>query len=484
MKILMVSAELFPFAKTGGLADAVAALSKALSECGNEVKIIIPRYYKIDRTKLSLHSNGVCINMGNQDIVADFYTTTLADSNVTVYFVDYEKLYGREGIYGSCVEPDYFDNPIRFSLLARAAFALCENLNWIPDIIHSHDWSSCLVPVLLKYYRTSNLLIFRNTESVLTIHNMGYQGKYHFNAFKFLGLPDVARQSLGFEQFDFINFLKAGITCADFITTVSPTYSNEIKTPLGGFGLDGLIRVRSDSVFGILNGADTTEWNPISDKYLPKNYSVENISGKRECKKILQKKFSIPINEDVPIIGMVTRLAEQKGISEVFSPMYGCMYRMCFELKAQFVIVGSGDSWCEKEIKLLTEKLPNLGSYIGYNEEMSRLVEAGSDFFLMPSKYEPCGLNQIYSMLYGTIPIVRYTGGLADTIEKYDEISGTGTGFIFYDLTPDAIFNTVKYAIKIFNENKAHYRNMQQKGMRKQFLWTDAAKKYLEIYKK
>lgn len=484
MKILMISAEVFPFAKTGGLADAVAALAKALSEKGNDVKIVMPRYYKIDRKTVSLLKKGVCVCTGQQEVAVDFYCARLEKSAVEVYFVDYEKCFGREGLYGNSFEPDYHDNPFRFSLLARAAFSLCTETGWIPDIMHSHDWSSCMVPVLLKQCMRTENSPFKNTKSVLTIHNMGYQGRYPSGAFSLLGLPQEQFRAAGFEQYGCINFLKAGITCSDILTTVSPTYADEVKTQAGGFGLDGLIRVRADSFFGILNGADSADWNPASDSFLPANYSAENMAGKKICRRKLQQEFGLPADDEVPVIGMVSRLAEQKGIAEVFAPQYGCIYRMCTELRAQFVVVGSGERWCEDEIKVLAGKLPNLRAFVGYSEEKSRLVESGCDFFLMPSKYEPCGLNQIYSMLYGTLPIVRRTGGLADTVEQYDEQTGCGTGFTFGDLTPDAIFYTVQYAVDTFYRRREHYEKMQQQGMKKTFSWNDAAEKYLEVYKK
>lgn len=483
MKILMVSAEVFPFAKTGGLADAVEALSKSLSSLGNDVKIIMPRYYKIDRNSLTLIKKSVPVNLGFGEAFVDFYEKDLGGTKV--YFVDYEKCFGREGIYGNEWESDFHDNPFRFAVLSRSAFALCSALNWLPDVIHSHDWSTALVPVLLKYcYRGENSP-FKNTKSVLTIHNMGYQGHYHSSAYGVLGLSGDLFHTSGFDDgYGGINFLKAGITSADFITTVSKTYAEEIKTASGGFGLDGLVRVRSSCLFGIVNGADTDDWNPKKDKALPKNYSATDLSGKAVCKKRLQSEFGLKQDEKVPIIGMIGRLVEQKGIAEVFAPMYGSLYKMCSELNVQFVVLGSGEKWCENEIMTLSGKLENLASFIGYSEAKSRLIEAGTDFFLMPSKYEPCGLNQIYSMLYGTLPIVHYTGGLADTVKNYDEKTGAGTGFTFYDLTPDAIFGTVKYAVETYYNRPDHYKKMQQEAMTQNFSWKTAAKEYMKVYER
>ncbi len=498
MKILMISAEAQPFAKTGGLADVVSALSKSLKKLGHDVKILIPRYYEIDRKNLTLVKHNVQVLTGITELIGSFYTSNLPNSDVPVYFFDYEPLFGRKEIYGSKFEPDFHDNPFRFSVLSRAMFSLCSELKWIPDIVHCHDWSACLSLVLLKLLKQDStrqkLPLFKNfslkiplssfykVRTVLTIHNMGYQGKYPYDAFKLLGLPEELRLITGFEDNGEINFLKAGITCADKITTVSCEYAKEIQTVEGGFSLDGLIRIRSMDLTGILNGVDLLDWNPLTDKYICKNYSQNNLTEKNECKLFLQKKFGLEQNLKIPLIGMIGRLAEQKGIKEVFAPLYGCMYKMCKELNVQFVVVGTGETWCENEIRELSQKCSNLKYIIGYSEEISHQVESGSDFFLMPSKYEPCGLNQIYSMIYGTIPIVRNTGGLADTVVQYNEKEHSGTGFKFQDLTPEAIFNTVKYALEIYFSNSKDIEILRKTGMQADFSWEKSALKYIDVY--
>ena len=484
MKVLMMSAEAFPFAKTGGLADAVSALSKALSQKGVDVRILMPRYYTIGREKLEPVFKNIPVNLGFADFHVDFYSASMSESSVQVYFMDFERLFGRDGIYGNRFETDYHDNPLRFSLLAHAMFALCKKLMWIPDVVHCHDWSTALAPVLLKNASVLHLDDFSKVRTCFTIHNMGYQGRYQGDAYQFLGLPENVRFSSGFDDFGSINFLKAAITSASVITTVSPTYANEIRTPEGGFGLDGLLRVRSNVLSGILNGVDTQQWNPKTDRYIAKNYTAENMSGKKQCKVALQKRFNLPVDETKAVIGIVTRLAEQKGINELFRPFYGCMWRLCEDLNVQIVVVGSGENWCENEIRYLTERFENFASFLGYSEALSHIVEAGSDFFLMPSKYEPCGLNQIYSMMYGTLPIVHQTGGLADTVLNYNEETGEGTGFTFYDLTPDAVYNTVKYAVNIFSQRNDVFKKMQKKAMAQSFPWSDAAEKYLGLYEK
>ncbi|WP_443736072.1 glycogen synthase GlgA [Treponema sp.] len=482
MKILMVSAEAVPFAKTGGLADMVSALAIQLSKMGHDVKIVMPRYYKIDRAKLQKLEGPMAISAGIQETWSAVYTTAMPGcESLKVYFIDHEACFGRDGVYGVAGETDFHDNPYRFAVLCHGAFQLCRKLGWFPDIIHAHDWSACLAPVLLKH--VCRYCGFEKTASVLTIHNLGYQGQYSKDSFPALGIDWGLFYGASFEHNGGINFLQAGISSSDMITTVSPTYAREIQTPEGGFGMDGLLRERSAVVRGILNGADLTQWNPSTDKKIPFRYSAKDMSGKAKCKAELQKKMGLPVREDVPVIGIVTRLAEQKGIAEIFAPGYGSMYDMCTKMDVQFAVLGSGESWCENEINVLQSKLPNMRAYIGYDDALSHLIEAGSDFFLMPSKYEPCGLNQIYSMLYGTLPIVRRTGGLADTVANYNENNADGTGFVFDNLTPRAVFDTVGWAVWAYYNKKQDIRKMQLRGMDTTFSWDSAANGYLEVYK-
>ena len=481
MKILMVTAETVPFAKTGGLADMVSALAIQLTKMGHDVKIVMPRYYKIDRSKLTLLEGPMAIAAGQSETWSAVYTTTMPGCDkLSVYFIDHEQCFGRDGIYGVPSETDFHDNPYRFAVLNHGAFQLCRKLNWYPDVIHCHDWSACLAPAILKH--VCRYCGFEKTASVLTIHNQGYQGQYSKESFTSLGIDWGLYYGAGFEHNGGINFLQAGVTTADMITTVSPTYAKEIQTPEGGFGMDGLLRVRSEVVRGILNGADLKEWSPEVDKKIPAKYSAKNMKGKAVCKEELQKKMGLEINPDIPVIGIVTRLADQKGIAEIFAPSYGSIYQICNDMKVQVVVLGSGEAWCENEIRNLQSKLPNFRAYIGYDDALSHLIEAGSDFFLMPSKYEPCGLNQIYSMLYGTLPIVRKTGGLADTVDNYNQETGEGTGFVFEQLTPRAIYDTVGWAVWAYYNKKDHIKKMQQTGMKKTFGWDEAAKKYIEIY--
>ncbi|MBQ9239245.1 MAG: glycogen synthase GlgA [Treponema sp.] len=482
MKILMVSAEAMPFAKTGGLADAVSAMAVALSDRGHDVRIVLPRYYRIDRKQLVMLNGPLGIAAGQTEAWTAVYKSCVpAAPDVTVYFIDHEQSFGRDGIYGTKLEPDFYDNPYRFALLCHGALQLCRKLDWYPDIVHAHDWSAALIPVLIKNVVRHGA--FARTASVFTIHNMGYQGVYPKDAFPALGIDWGLYYGAGIERHGGLNLLQGGISCADMITTVSPTYAREIQTVEGGFGLDGLLRVRSDVVTGILNGCDITTWNPETDALLPKNYSVENLTGKTQCKAALQKRMGLPVRDDVPVIGMITRLVDQKGVAEVFAPTYGSLFALCTTMDIQFVVLGNGERWCEDEINTLQAKLPNFRAYIGYDEALSHLIEAGSDFFLMPSHYEPCGLNQMYSLRYGTLPIVRRTGGLADTVTNYNEATGAGTGFMFDAITPGAVYDTVGWAVYAWYNKKEHIQKMRRRGMQQDFSWDTSAQKYEAVYR-
>lgn len=480
MKILMISSEAVPFAKSGGLGDAVSALAIALSRLGHDVRLLMPRYYSIPREKLSILDDPMGVPVDNKELWTEVYASTLPLSSVTVYFLDYEAFYGRSGVYGQSSQSEYPDNPERFALLSRAAFQLCRKLKWAPDIMHAHDWPTSLVPAFLSTIERDKG--FEKTASVLTIHNLGYQGVYSKEHFPFFGLDWTFFHSIGFEFHDTLNLLKAGITTADSLSTVSPTYAREIQTSPYGFGLDGLLRHRSRDLVGILNGVDKEVWNPEVDEYIPAKFSVADLSGKAVCKRALQEKFGLPVDDKVPLIGMVARLTEQKGIGEMFGKSYGAIPNVCSTMHAQFAVVGSGDAWCEEELRSLSSRFPNFKAKIGYDEGLAHLVEAGSDFFLMPSKYEPCGLNQMYSLRYGTLPIVHRTGGLADTVENYVQETGDGTGFMFDDLTPRSLFNTIGWAVWAWYNRSDHIAMMRMKAMTREFSWEKSASEYTALY--
>ncbi|GHV64904.1 glycogen synthase [Spirochaetia bacterium] len=484
MKILMASSEAVPYAKTGGLADAVSALSLALAKLGHEVRIVIPRYYGIDRSKLQQLKGAMGVPTGAGEEWSAVYTTDLpgspAKNPVQVYFIDHEKFFGRDGIYGSPSEPDFLDNPRRFAFFSRAVFQLCRKFDWYPDILHAHDWPSALVPVYLKFGERQGG--FAKTRSVLTIHNLGYQGIYNKDNFYYTGLGWDVFYHAGFEDWNMMNLLKAGLYSADKLNTVSPNYAEETKIQAHGFRLDGVLRYRSADYSGILNGIDNGVWNPAKDPHLPAPYSVKDMSGKAGAKEALQKEFGLPPEPEVPVIGMVTRMVDQKGVGELFGPSYGSAWSICRDMNVQMVILGTGESWCENEVMNLSSRLSNFKARIGYSEKLSHLIEAGSDFFLMPSRYEPCGLNQMYSLAYGALPIVRNTGGLADTVENFNEKAGTGTGFMFDDLNPQAIYNTVGWAVWAWYNRRPQIEAMRLVGMKQNFSWENSAKKYVEIY--
>ncbi len=481
MKILMVTSEAVPFAKTGGLADAVSALSLALAKEGHDVRIVMPRYYRIDRSKLEALPGPMGVHPGYQEIWTGVYTAKLPGTSVPVYFIDHEQSYGRDGIYGVPGETDFNDNPQRFSLLGHATFQLCRKLEWYPDVIHAHDWAAALPVILLKFNeRRGN---FAKTASVFTIHNIGYQGVYGKHLYPYTGLSWDHFYAAGFEDWDRMNFLKAGIISADKLTTVSPTYAKEIQHPEFGFRMDGILRYRSGDLTGILNGVDTDTWNPAKDPLIAKTYDSKSLAHKAANKEALQKRMGLPVDPDVPIVGIVTRLTDQKGVSELFGPTYGSAHRICEDIKLQMVVLGAGELWCEHELESLNNALPNFSAYIGYDEGLSHLIEAGSDFFLMPSRYEPCGLNQMYSLIYGTLPIVRKTGGLADTVENYDEKTGAGTGFVLEHLTPQSIYDTVGWAAYAWYNKRDHIEAMRKRGMGLDFGWNVSAKAYEAVYK-
>ena len=488
MKILMVSSEAVPFAKTGGLADMVSALAIALAKLGHEVKIAIPRYYSINRDELKQLPGALGVPVGGGEEWSAVYTAPLpgapAKKPVQVYFIDHEIFFGRDGIYGTPAEPDFLDNPRRFTFFCRAVFQLCRKIGWYPDVLHAHDWPAAMAPVYLKFAERAaeSPGDFGKTVSVLTIHNLGYQGIYSRDNFWYAGLGWDVFYGAGFEDWNMLNLLKAGLYSADRLNTVSPNYAGETKTQAHGFRLDGVLRYRSADYSGILNGVDTGVWNPANDPFIPTPYSAKDISGKARAKEALQREFGLPRDARTPIVGMVTRLTGQKGVGDLFGPAYGSAWSICRDIDLQMVLIGTGEAWCEHEIINLASRLSNFRAKIGYSEELSHLIEAGGDFFLMPSRYEPCGLNQMYSLAYGTLPIVRRTGGLVDTVENYNEAKGSGTGFMFDDLTPQAIYNTVGWAVWAWYNRREHIEAMRLRGMERDFSWEQSARKYVELY--
>ena len=483
IKILMVTSELLPHAKTGGLADMVTALSAELGKEDTDIRIIIPRYYSIDRDSLKKHLYPLGVPMPYGEEWAGLYESVLPGTDIPVYFIDHEEAFGRDGIYSHNGEEGFKDNAKRFAVFNRAVFQVCRAIGWIPDIFHCHDWASALVPYFLK--REEKYREFSSSSSVLTIHNLGYQGIFSLDDVSYIQNERDLHSVSTLEFSGALNFLKAGIMSADMITTVSPTYAEEIKTPYFGHGLDGLLRYRQEDLTGILNGADYNHWNPETDPYLsPDNYSASKTAARAGVKKRLQKEMGLPVDNKVPLVGMVTRLAEQKGIRELAAPGEGSLFSILRDMNVQFAVLGSGDKWCENELSHLSSVFPGFKVWIGYNDRLAHIIEGGSDFFLMPSRYEPCGLNQLYSLKYGSIPIVRNTGGLADTVDNYDQETGEGTGFMFDDLNPGVLYNVLGWAVSTWYDRRNDITKLRKRGMKLDFSWKKSAGKYMELYKK
>ncbi len=472
-RIMMLTAECTPLANTGGLGDAVAGLSKALIARGNDVRIVMPLYSRIDRYKFGItYSRSCCVHFGRgEEIWVGIYEGKL-DGVVPIWFIDYERYFGRHTIY------DGDEDSFRFGLLCKAALQICKDVDWIPHVVHVHDWMTSIAAVFLKTWDRV-LSPLSATASVLSIHNIGYQGKFSSNVMPFYGYGGDYLTPDKFEDFGAINLLKAGIQYADAITTVSPTYANEIRGPIGGMGMHQFLNNRGDRVSGILNGVDTTVWNPATDKMLPANYSAGNLAGKAECKRRLQEHFGLEVNPNIPVFAVISRFAPQKG----FDLLRGSLPQAVRDMVMQVVVLGTGDPFTENFFRWLSDaNWAKVNAHIGFSPELAHLMEAGSDFFLMPSIYEPCGLNQMYSSLYGTLPIVRATGGLDDTVENYNEAEGTGTGFKFWDISDRALYYTIGWAVATYFDRPQHFRDLQQRGMAKDFTWGASAQKYEQVY--
>ncbi len=475
MNIMFASSEVTPFAKTGGLADVSAALPKALNKLGENVKIVMPRYYNINKDNLEKLPFNIGVPMGELGTLwAGVYKSNLPSTNVEVYFIDYEKFFGRSGIYADENGYSYPDNDKRFIFFTTSVFELALALKFDVDVFHFNDWQSAAGTALLKYRYN---WLFPKSKSVLTIHNLEHQGIFGKSTFNYLMIDWKHFNLYEFEALGLTNLLKGGIAAADKITTVSPTYAKEIQTSKFGFGLEEHIKAHSHKLTGILNGVDYDEWNPKTDKLIPYNYDAENIEEKTKNKLALQKRMGLKKNTKRCLIGLVSRFAKQKGIELIASSMEGLIH-----LNADFVFLGSGEKWAEWFFSDISAKYPNFRVWVGYNNALAHLIEAGSDLFLMPSMFEPCGLNQLYSLRYGTPPIVRAVGGLNDTVKNYNPLTKEGTGFKFYDATREALINTLKWAVDTYYFDEG-YKTVQKRGMKKRFSWEKSAKEYKKIYK-
>jgi len=477
MNILFVSSEVTPFAKTGGLADVSGALPKALEKLGNSVKVVMPRYYGIDRSKLEKVPMALGVDMGSLgEVWCGVYKSFLPGSSVEIYFIEHEGYFGRSGLYDDDGMA-YSDNDVRFIFLSKASLKLALALDFKPDIVHANDWHTASIPMLLKtVYKNSDF--FKDTKSILTIHNLQHQGMFDKSAMEILGIGWEHFNPYALEALGGVNLLKGGVAFCDALTTVSKKYAKEIQTPEYGFGLEEHIRAYSYKLFGILNGVDYDEWNPEIDHYIVKNYSINSLEDKIENKRELQDIFGLVPSDEVALIGFVGRFAKQKGIELISSCIEGLL-----QLDVQIVMLGSGEKWAEGFFSDIAYRFPErFGCFVGYNNELAHKIEAGSDMFLMPSLFEPCGLNQIYSLKYGTLPIVRATGGLDDTIVNYEAGKNVGNGFKFYEASANALYHTVKWAVEVYKDEKDEFVKMQKRAMKEHFSWIDSAKRYQEVY--
>jgi len=480
MNIVMIASEAVPFAKTGGLADIVGSLPGYLRKMGHDVIVILPFYQCIAQNNypLTKYLAPFEVYMGDCKQTCAVYLHVFSDGT-PFFFIDYKDFYFREGIYHDNFNNDYSDNPRRFGFLCNAALQFCIKVGFHADIVHAHDWQGAPALAYLKTWFSENPVI-GNARGALTIHNIGYHGKYPAHHISYLGFPSETFHSDIFEDYGQINLLKGGIYFADIINTVSPKYAEEIKNGIMSYGMEKYLQKKSNRFCGILNGADYSCWNPEIDPLIPANYTPYEMHGKSICKNYLQKIFYLDENPEIPIFGIVSRFAPQKGLNLLADCIEGVINTMV----CQFVILGSGDKNLENFFRYLPAKYQGkIGSYIGYNNELAHKIEAGSDFFVMPSIYEPCGLNQIYSLKYGTLPIVRATGGLDDTVEQYNETTGKGTGFKFYDPSPKALYNTIGWAVSTYFDRKEHFYKMRFNAMLKDFSFEKAAKAYETMYK-
>jgi starch synthase len=470
MKILYVASEVTPFSKTGGLGDVAGSLPAALAELGHEVKVVTPRYgsIKTDRLTPTGHHLELRFPFGTErgPILA-----LRQSPNLEILFLENEHFYGRGGIYGDAWG-EFGDNHRRYAYLSIGALQAAQRLRFTPDIIHVNDWQTGLTPVALRSGFQNTAL--GRARSVLTIHNLNYQGQFGKHVMEDLGLPwSLFTSEHGLEFWDAVNFLKGGIQFADALTTVSPSYAREIQEPEGGASLDGLLRRRSGALTGILNGIDVHEWNPETDAHLPARYSAHDLTGKATCRRELLKRFGLREDTGAPVFGIVSRLAWQKGVDLLLEVM-----PQALQADIRFVAVGSGEGRYEDGLRALQYHFPHqVGTFIGFDPGLSHLVEAGADFFLMPSRYEPCGLNQMYSLRYGTVPVVRATGGLADTVEGGLE----GNGILFEAFHPAALLAALRRAQALYAEPE-RLLGFRRRGMGRDFSWAASARKYERLF--
>ena len=481
LKILVAASEMVPYVKTGGLGDVLGALPKALAGRGDEVKVFIPHYGSLSKEQHQLEEFGWSLKIPIGDRQEPMSISSFRDrkSGLEICFVANPHFFDRPGLYTDPeTKKDFIDNDERFAFFSRSVLETARKIGFKPDLIHVHDWQAGLIPVYLKTIY-ANDPFFKGVKSVLTIHNMAHQGVFAKERYKGLCLPEELFWATGpIEFYGKVNFLKAAIVYADMITTVSPRYAEEIQTGQFGCGLEGVLKERSADLAGVLNGVDYTIWSPSRDKKIPFKYYIANLSGKRMNKIELLRLAKLPIREKIPLIGIITRLAHQKGLDLIQEAA-----DRLFAMDIQMIVLGSGEEKYHRLFRMLEKKYPDkLKAYLVYDENLAHLIEAGSDIFLMPSLFEPCGLNQLYSLKYGTVPIVNEVGGLADTIIDVDSETGEGTGFVFSEETSEAMLSALRRAVDSYAKRRT-WTKIMKAGMRKDFSWDMSVDRYSELFK-
>ncbi|UCE14849.1 MAG: glycogen synthase GlgA [Candidatus Heimdallarchaeota archaeon] len=479
MRVAFFASEMIPYIKTGGLADVIGSLPRALIHNVDQIDVFIPYYREIERQKLPLSTNSFefKIKIGSRSYKGTTFELKTDYQNLRVFFVDNYHFFRRRSELYVKDGRDYHDNLARFIFFCRGALKTTEYLSSMKpyDVFHMHDWQTALVGI---YTELSRFHQKNPPTRIFTIHNLAYQGKFPRSQFRLLNLDSSYYHFLEF--WGKLSMMKAGIIFSDLITTVSPTYAQEIQTKRFGAGLEELIKQNKSKLYGILNGVDYSIWNPENDPYIPSTYSINDLSGKLQCKNELQQRYSLTENPEIPILGVVSRLAWQKGMElvlKVISQLLG-------ENRVQFVLLGTGDHNLEQKFHELGNLFPSqTGISLTYNDSLAHQIEAGADIFLMPSRYEPCGLNDKYSLRYGTIPIAFKTGGLSDSIIDYSSNSNKGTGFLFSSYDEGDFRDAIERALKVF-QSKQKWVELVQRAMRQDFSWENAAKKYLNLYQK
>jgi starch synthase len=479
LEICLVSSEVAPFAKTGGLADVTAALARYLSRAGHDVRTFLPLYKRIAQGKHTLtpvpRLQDLTLQFAGRSIPYSIWTTPITKSDAQLYLVKCPTYFDREGIYDAAG-----DEHLRFAFLSRAAIEACQHMRFAPHVFHANDWHTALIPLYLKTVYAWDRL-FARSRTLLTLHNNAYQGIFPTSAAAEIGLGNEARY---FHQEDWregrFGFLKTGLLYATALSTVSRTYAREIQTDELGMGLQSLLRQRDDHLFGILNGVDVDEWSPATDTLIPHRFTKEDLSGKAAMKAALMKKAGLPHDSRAPVVGIVSRFTAQKGFDLLTDAMTVFLQREDMRL----VVLGSGEQRFERQFEWYAKNFPSKVAYKnGYDNELAHWIEAGADMFLMPSRFEPCGLNQMYSMAYGTIPIVRKTGGLADTVQPWNPATNQGTGFVFDEYDAQAFFDALQRAIRTYRDS-AQWRKLMMNGMSQDFSWENQIQRYVDLYRR